>query len=68
MGDWTVTASFGQWQFGQREWFPNADTPAWDKAMVGGMVVAQLSANEFLFTGDHVRVQFGSREGARPTA
>lgn len=64
MGDWTVTASFGQWQFGQREWFPNADTPAWDKAMVGGMVVAQLSANEFLFTGDHVRVQFGSREGA----
>lgn len=64
MGDWTVTASFGQWQFGQRDWFPNADTPAWDKAMVGGMVVAQLSANEFLFTGDHVRVQFGSREGA----
>ena len=41
-----ISASFGQWQFGQREWFPNADTPAWDKAMVGGMVVAQGTPEE----------------------
>lgn len=66
MGDWTVTASFGQWQFGQREWFPNADLPAWDKDAVGGAIVAQLSPNEFLFTGDHVRMQFAAREGSAP--
>lgn len=63
MGDWTITASFGQWQFGQREWFPKADLPDWAKEQAGGMVVAQLSPDEFLFTGDHVRVQFAARAG-----
>lgn len=66
MGDWTITASFGQWQFGQRDWFPKADLPPWAEQPVGGMVVAQLSANEFLFTGDHVRVQFAAKEGSAP--
>lgn len=63
MGDWTITASFGQWQFGRRDWFPNADLPPWDGQPIGGMAIAQLSANEFLFTGDHVRVQFAARDG-----
>lgn len=63
MGDWTITASFGQWQFGQRDWFPTADLPPWDGQPVGGMAIAQLSANEFLFTGDHVRIEFAAREG-----
>lgn len=66
MGDWTITASFGQWQFGQREWFPKADLPAWATEPTGGVVVAQLSANEFLFTGDHVRVAFDAKPGSAP--
>ncbi|MDF0541391.1 DUF5597 domain-containing protein [Sphingobium sp. H39-3-25] len=66
MGDWTITASFGQWQFGQREWFPKADLPEWAGNPTGGMVVAQLSANEFLFTGDHVRVGFAAKDGSAP--
>ncbi len=66
MGDWTITADFGQWQFGQREWFPDAPLSAWAKEPVGGMVVAQLSADQFLFTGDHVRVSFAPRQGSAP--
>ena len=62
MGDWTITAGFGEWQFGQREWFPDADKPAWAAEPVGGVAVAQLSANEFLLTGDHVRVSMSGRE------
>jgi beta-galactosidase GanA len=67
MGDWTITASFGEWQFGQKQWFLNADAPAWASAPIGGMVVAQLSPNEFLFIGDHVRVQFAARAGGSTT-
>jgi len=62
MGDWTITAGFGEWQFGQREWFPDADKPAWAAEPVGGVAVAQLSANEFLLTGDHVRVSMSGRK------
>jgi beta-galactosidase GanA len=63
MGDWKITASFGEWQFGQKQWFPKADPVAWAGDPVGGMIVAQLSPDEFLLTGDFVRVQFGTREG-----
>lgn len=66
MGDWTITATFGEWQFGQKEWFPKADAPSWADEPVGGMVVAQLSPDEFLFTGDHVRVSFAAKEGSAP--
>ncbi|WP_031342265.1 DUF5597 domain-containing protein [Novosphingobium lindaniclasticum] len=66
MGKWQITASFGQWQFGQREWFPEADLPAWATEPVGGLAVAQLSADSFLLTGDHVRVSFASAVGSPP--
>lgn len=66
MGSWKITAAFGQWQFGQREWFPEADLPAWAAEPVGGLVVAQLSADTFLLTGDHVRVSFASAAGSPP--
>ncbi|MDF2638692.1 MAG: hypothetical protein K0R64_1676 [Novosphingobium lindaniclasticum] len=66
MDKWQITASFGQWQFGQREWFPEADLPAWATEPVGGLAVAQLSADSFLLTGDHVRVSFASAVGSPP--
>lgn len=64
MGDWSITASYGEWQFGQKDWtWIKSEPPAWASRPVGGAVVAQLSADEFLFTGDHVRLNFGAREG-----
>ena len=60
MGDWSITASFGQWQFGQKEWtWIKSDKPGWADQPVGGAVVAQLSPNEFLVAGDYVRLNFG---------
>lgn len=64
MGDWTITASFGEWQFGQKDWtWIKADKPSWADQPVGGFAVAQLSANEFLVVGDYVRLQFAARPG-----
>lgn len=64
MGDWKITASWGEWQFGQKSWtWLKADPPPWADQPVGGVAVAQLSADEFLLTGDHVRVNFDMREG-----
>ena len=60
LGRWRVTAQFGLWQFGEREWtwietrpHPDADRP------VGGAVVAQLGADEFLLAGTALRLRFG---------
>jgi beta-galactosidase GanA len=60
MGRWRVTAQFGLWQFGEREWtwietqpHPDADRP------VGGAAVAQLGPDEFLVAGADLRLRFG---------
>ncbi|MFZ2995835.1 MAG: DUF5597 domain-containing protein [Sphingobium sp.] len=65
MGDWAIKGEWGQWQFGMKEWtFFKADpTPAADKP-VGGFAVIQLSADEFLLVGDHVRVSFEPKPGS----
>ncbi|SEM75431.1 Beta-galactosidase GanA [Sphingomonas gellani] len=64
IGDWTVSTSYGEWQFGFKNaaWL-KAAPPAWDKEPIGGAVIAQLSANEFLVTGNHVRLNFGTAKG-----
>jgi len=56
LGGWTVTARFGEWQFGQKEWFPDAPPPPWAAEPVGGALVAQLAPDQFLVTGEHVRL------------
>ncbi|HEU4959805.1 MAG TPA: DUF5597 domain-containing protein [Sphingomonas sp.] len=59
MGDWTITAEYGQWQFGGEERNKErGNAPPWADKPVGGAVVAQLSPNTFLVTGDHVRLKF----------
>lgn len=64
MGDWSITASWGEWQFGMKDWeWLKSDQAPWGKEPVGGVAVAQLSANEFLVMGDHVRVSFGGAPG-----
>ncbi|SDA36854.1 DUF5597 domain-containing protein [Sphingomonas sp. NFR15] len=65
MGDWTITAAWGEWQFGMRDWaWLKGDAPPWASEPVGGVAVAQLSADEFLVMGDHVRVSFAPAPGS----
>jgi beta-galactosidase GanA len=61
MGDWTIATSYGEWQFGQKDWtWIKSEPPVWAKEPVGGVAVAHLSPNEFLVVGDHVRLNFGT--------
>ena len=65
MGNWQITASWGEWQFGMREWaWLKGDAPTWSKEPIGGVVVAQLAPDEFLVMGDHVRVTIAPAPGA----
>ncbi|MBJ6121818.1 DUF5597 domain-containing protein [Sphingomonas mollis] len=64
MGGWTITASWGAWQFGQKDWtWIKSSPPPWADQPVGGVAVAQMSADEFLVVGDHVRLEFGTAKG-----
>lgn len=65
LGGWTITASWGEWQFGMKEWsFLKSDPAPWGAEKIGGAAVAQLSADEFLVVGDHVRVTFAPAPGS----
>lgn len=69
LGDWTITASWGEWQFGFKQWkWLQGNPPPWAGQPVGGVAVAQLSADEFLVLGDHVRVTFDPAPGSAPNA
>jgi beta-galactosidase GanA len=67
MGDWNITATWGEWQFGERSspWLKSAPPP-WANEPIGGAAIAQLTDNTFLVVGDHVRLAFGSAEGTKP--
>lgn len=65
LGGWKITASWGEWQFGMKDWTWLKSEPApWGKQPIGGLAVAQLSTDEFLLVGDHVRVTFDAAPGA----
>ena len=67
MGGWTITASWGEWQFGMKDWtWLKSDPAPWAKEPVGGLAVAQLAADEFLLIGDHVRVNIAAAKGSPP--
>ena len=60
LGRWRITAMYGLWEFGERDWtwidmpeHPNKQRP------VGGAAVVQLGADEFLLAGSDVRIRFG---------
>ena len=64
MGKWTIKASWAEWQFGLSDWkWLKSDPVPWAKEPIGGIAVAQLSENEFLVVGDHVRVDFAGADG-----
>jgi beta-galactosidase GanA len=65
LGRWTATLSFQEWQFGQKEWFPDVrDTPHW-RPLSGGALLAELGPDEYLLTGQNVRVSFGVGQGRK---
>jgi beta-galactosidase GanA len=65
LGRWTATLSFGEWQFGQKELFPNVkDEPEW-RPLTGGALLAELAPDEYLLAGQFVRVSFGVGGGRK---
>jgi beta-galactosidase GanA len=59
MGRWKLTAMYGMWEFGERDWTwidmppnPKKDLP------VGGAAVIQLGPDEFLVAGSDLRLKF----------
>jgi beta-galactosidase GanA len=65
MGRWRVTAQFDQWQFGEPEWkwLERDPAPTVGKG-VGGAVVAQLGADEFLVAGSNARIRIALETAA----
>ncbi|MBB3692606.1 DUF5597 domain-containing protein [Sphingomonas sp. BK580] len=64
LGAWKIAATWGEWQFGMRDWtWLKADPTPWADEPVGGVAVAQLSDDEFLLVGDHARVTFSAASG-----
>ncbi len=65
LGQWKISADWGQWQFGEKDWtWLPSQPPEWAKEPIGGVAVAQLSDTEYLVMGDHVRVHFSPANGA----
>ncbi|WP_428312891.1 DUF5597 domain-containing protein [Hydrocarboniphaga sp.] len=60
-GKWKVDVVYGQWQFGMAEWtfMGNIDAVPGREKPNGGVVIVQLSEDEFLLTGAHARLNFG---------
>jgi beta-galactosidase GanA len=59
LGRWKVSAMYGMWEFGERDWTwidmpanPKKDQP------VGGAALIQLGPDEFLLAGSDVRIRF----------
>ncbi|MBB3910925.1 beta-galactosidase GanA [Sphingomonas desiccabilis] len=59
LGGWKITGTWGEWQFGTKDWtWLKAEPPPWASQPIGGLAVAHMFENEFLLVGDHVRVRF----------
>ncbi|RHW18931.1 beta-galactosidase [Sphingomonas gilva] len=65
LGRWRIRVSYGEWQFGQTEWYPpGTPKPDFADEPIGGTLVAQLGPDEFLVTGNHARVSFALADPA----
>src|SRR6187397_68664 len=59
LGRWTATLAFNEWQFGQKQWFaPGTPDPDWASYPSGGALLAELGPDDYLLTGQRVRVNF----------
>lgn len=67
MQGWKATVSFGEWQFGERSFFPpTTDRPAHADKPVGGVAVAQIGPDEFVLVGQYARVRIDTLEPSAP--
>ena len=59
LGDIKATVTYREWQFGEKEAFPNLkDLPAGTEIPTGGVALARLSDTQFLIVGAHARIKF----------
>ncbi|MEK8033848.1 DUF5597 domain-containing protein [Ideonella sp. DXS29W] len=56
---WKARVSFGQWQFGEKDWPGNAkEAPPHAGQRLGGVAIAQTGDDEFVVVGQYARVRF----------
>ncbi len=66
LGRWTATLGFNEWQFGMKQWFPpGTPDPDWAPYPSGGALLAELDPDEYLLTGQRVRVNFAPADGRK---
>jgi beta-galactosidase GanA len=59
LGGWKLTAMYGMWEFGERDWTWIDMPPHPNKEeSVGGAAVIQLGPDEFLVAGSDIRLRF----------
>ncbi|MGZ2411072.1 beta-galactosidase GanA [Sphingomonas sp. F9_3S_D5_B_2] len=59
LGRWKVTAQYGQWEFGERDWtWTKMPVNPTKEQSVGGAAVIQLAPDEFLLAGSDIRMRF----------
>jgi len=64
MKGWRANVTFGQWQFGEREWPSNKkESPAWSTTLQGGVAIAQTGPDEFIMVGQRARIRIEPLEG-----
>lgn len=65
MKGWKAHVTFGQWQFGEREWPGNQkELPPHAAKAAGGVAIAQIADDEFVLVGQYARVRLDDAEGS----
>jgi hypothetical protein len=65
MKGWKAHVTFGQWQFGEREWPGNQkESPPHAASAVGGVSIAQVADDEFVLVGQYARVRLDDAEAS----
>lgn len=59
LGRWSATVDYQQWQFGPVDHTRARALPPGTEQPSGGILVAQLGADEYLVTGANARISFG---------
>ncbi len=67
MKGWQARIAWGEWQFGEKSWFPpDTDRPPHATRPTGGVAIAQTGDDEFLLVGQQARVRFEALEAGGP--
>ena len=65
MKGWKAHVTFGQWQFGEKEWLGNKkELPPHAAMTAGGVAIAQIADDEFVLVGQYARVRLDDAEGS----